>query len=25
MKVAWWKDPSGNILSIQNRTTKNQS
>src|SRR5437879_11031687 len=25
MKVAWWKDPSGNILSIQNRTTKNKS
>jgi len=27
MSVAWWKDPSGNILSIQNRTSgkKNQS
>jgi catechol 2,3-dioxygenase-like lactoylglutathione lyase family enzyme len=26
-RVAWWKDPAGNILSIQNRTTgqKNQS
>jgi catechol 2,3-dioxygenase-like lactoylglutathione lyase family enzyme len=26
-RVAWWKDPSGNILSIQNRTSgsKNQS